>query len=176
MRHYLKSIASKVRQNGFSMIEILISLVIIAIAMLGAAGLQLNVMRLNNGSQSRTQAIFLAADMVERLEANKVGAVAGSYNMPTTWTNASSAAATDCTTTTCDSTNLAAWDISMWGQSIVSLLPNACWGVTTTAVANPITYTIQIGWLDHSDSLANVTANACNTYVNQYTTTRTISN
>jgi type IV pilus assembly protein PilV len=176
MRHYLKPLASRNIQNGFSMLEILISLVIIAIAMLGAAGLQLNVMRLNNGSQSRTQAIFLAADMAERLETNKVGAVAGSYNMPAQWTNVSSVAGTDCTATTCDSPSLAAWDISMWGQSISSLLPNACWGVTTTTVANPITYTIHIGWVDHSDSLTNVTANSCNTYVNQYTTTRTISN
>jgi len=176
MHHYLKSLALRVSQNGFSMIEILISLVIIAIAMLGAAGLQLNVMRLNSGSQSRTQAIFLAADMAERLETNKVGAVAGSYNMPAPWTNVSSVANTDCTLTTCDPPSLAAWDLSTWGQSIALLLPNACWGVTTATVANPITYTIHIGWVDHSDSVSSVTAASCNTYVDQYTTTRTISN
>jgi type IV pilus assembly protein PilV len=153
------------------MIEILISLVIIAIAMLGAAGIQLNVLRLNKGSQSRTQAIFLASDMAERIEANKAAAVAGNYSLALT--SASSVATTNCMAQACDSPTLASWDLSAWGQSISTLLPQASWSITPDAApANPITYTILIRWVDRSD----VDSVATGTIVNSYTSTRTLSN
>jgi len=171
MSHYPTPQAQKIRQHGFSMLEVLISLVIIAVAMLGAAGLQLNVLRLNKGSQSRTQAIFLASDMAERMEANKVAAVAGNYAQ--VLTGVATVSPTDCSTTACNSATLAAWDISQWGQTISTLLPQASWSITPTpAVANPITYTIFIQWKDRSD-VSTVTSG---TIVDSYTTTRTISN
>jgi type IV pilus assembly protein PilV len=150
------------------MIEILISLIIIAIAMLGAAGVQLNVLRLNKGSQSRTQAIFLAADMAERMDANKAAAVAGNYTQ--VLTNASSVANTDCTAVPCDPPTLAAWDLSAWGQDISKILPQASWSITNAGVASPISYTIQIKWVDRSD----VDSVATGAIVNSYTATRVI--
>jgi len=170
MNHRLKRQIIGTGQSGFSMLEVLISLVIIAIAMLGAAGLQLNVLRLNKGSQSRTQAIFLVSDMAERMEANKVAAVAGNYSQALT--NASGVAATDCSTSACDAPTLAAWDISQWGQTISTVLPQASWSITTQAVANPITYTLYIQWIDRSD-VSTVTSGSI---VDSYTTSRTISN
>ncbi len=170
MSHHLNPHAPKAKQTGFSMLEILISLVIIAIAMLGAAGIQLNVLRLNKGSQSRTQAIFLASDMAERMEANKAGAVGGNYSLALT--SASSVAATDCTAQACDAPTLAAWDISQWGQTISKALPQASWSISTAAVANPITYSIVIKWVDRSD----VNTVATGAIVESFTATRTISN
>jgi type IV pilus assembly protein PilV len=152
------------------MLEILISLVIIAVAMLGAAGIQLNVLRLNKGSQSRTQAIFLASDIAERMEANKAAAVAGNYSQ--TLTSTSATAPTDCSATACTSANLAAWDLSQWGQTISTALPQASWSITTPTVANPITYTILIKWIDRSD----VNSVASGSIVDSYTATRIISN
>ena len=51
------------RQRGFSMIEVLVTLLIISLALLGTAGLQAFSMRLNQGGQFRTQAVFLVADL-----------------------------------------------------------------------------------------------------------------
>jgi type IV pilus assembly protein PilV len=181
MPHNLKSFAAKTSQHGFSMLEILITLVIIAIAMLGTAGLQLNALRLNKGSQFRTQAIFLASDMTERMEANKAAAVLGTYAIAAT--SAVSVAATDCAAAACDSPSLAAWDKSQWGASVSNLLPQSSWSVCIANVAppacdaapvaaNPSTYSIVIRWIDRSD-VKTITSG---TIVDSYTATRTIGN
>lgn len=162
-----KPFALNTAQRGFSMLEILITLVIISIALLGTAGLQVYAMRVNQGGQFRTQAVFLASDMAERMEANKAAAVAGNYVLALTST--SSVAATNCAAAACDSTNLASWDISQWGQAIGNLLPQATWQITQTTAGNPSTYSIVINWTDRSSN----TASHGETF--SYTATRTVS-
>lgn len=168
-----------VKQHGFSMLEVLITLVIIAIALLGTAGLQLNAMRMNKGGQFRTQAVFLASDITERIEANKAAAVLGAYVVANT--AAASVAPADCAAVACNSANLAAWDISQWETSIINLLPpGATWQICIDAnsdqicdalpvLATPITYTIIIRWTDRS----NVKSVNTGTIVDSYTATRT---
>jgi type IV pilus assembly protein PilV len=151
------------------MLEILVTLVIVAIALLGTAGLQLNAMRVNKGGQFRTQAIFLASDMAERMEANKTEAVLGTYAVAAT--SAVSVAAADCSVVACNSANLASWDISQWGTAISNVLPQPSWTVTQTVAGNPSTYNIVISWTDRS----NVKTVASGGIVDSYTATRTIS-
>lgn len=170
MRLNFKSLTSIKAQRGFSMIEILITLVLVAIAMLGTAGLQLNALRLNKGSQSRTQAIFLTSDIVERMEANKAGAIAGNYALPIA--SAPAAVSTDCASAICDPSNLAAWDRSQWGNNIANLLPQASWSITQTVAGNPSTYRIVISWVDRIDAKTTTTG----TIVDSHTAIRTISN
>ncbi|MDP2751937.1 MAG: type IV pilus modification protein PilV [Rhodocyclaceae bacterium] len=154
-------------QRGFSMLEILIALVIIAIALLGTAGLQVYAMRVNQSGQFRTQAVFLASDIAERMEANKVAAVAGHYVQALT--SVSSVAATDCATTACSSADLAGWDISQWGVAIAGLLPQATWQITQTTAGNPSTYSIVINWTDRGSNKTSRSENF------SYTATRTVS-
>lgn len=168
MHRNLKTYASNTAQHGFSMLEILITLVIIAIALLGTAGLQVYAMRVNQSGQFRTQAIFLASDIAERMEANKAAAVAGNYVQ--TLTSTTTVPAFDCTTTACNSANLASWDISQWGQAIAILLPQATWQITQTTAGNPSTYSIVIGWTDRSSDKTS------HGETFSYTATRTVSN
>lgn len=152
------------------MLEILITLVIVAIALLGTAGLQINAMRVNKGGQFRTQAIFLASDMAERMEANKTEAVLGTYAVAAT--SAVSVAATNCAAAACNSAGLATWDISQWGTAISNVLPQPSWSITQTVAGNPSTYSIVISWTDRS----NVKTVASGGIVDTYTATRTIGN
>lgn len=169
MRSHPHLSAPSVKQHGFSMLEVLITLVIIAIALLGTAGLQLYAMRMGQGGQYRTQAIFLASDITERMEANKAEAVLGSYAVAAT--SAVGAAATLCDGAACSSPQLAAWDINQWGTNLTNVLPQPTWSITTAGVANPITYTIVISWTDRS----NVKSVNSGAIVDSYTATRTIS-
>lgn len=57
--------------SGFGLIEVLVALLILAIGLLGMASLQTTSLQLTTGSQSRTQAILLAEDIVERIRANR---------------------------------------------------------------------------------------------------------
>lgn len=170
MRRDLKFSTPSAVQQGFSMLEILITLVIVATALLGTAGLQIYAMRVNKGSQFRTQAIFLASSIAERMEANKAGAVAGNYV-------ASSAApatiGTNCETAACDSTNLARYDLSQWEAAITDPLfplPGASWSITQTTAGNPSTYSILISWTDRSSDKSS------HGETFSYTATRTIGN
>jgi type IV pilus assembly protein PilV len=136
-------------QLGFSMIEILITLVIIATALLGTAGLQLFAMKVGKSGESRIQAVFLVSDIAERMEANKLGATAGNYVVAAA--SAPSVAGTDCAAVSCDAPTLAAWDINQWGSAIISSgIKEPSWQIQQTGAGNPSTYVIRINWAERS--------------------------
>jgi type IV pilus assembly protein PilV len=153
------------------MLEVLITLVIIAIALLGTAGLQVYAMRMGKSSEFRTQAIFLASDIAERMEANKTAAVAGSYATSDT---APATMGVDCGALACDSSNLALYDLSQWEAAIQTLLPQPTWTVTQTTAGNPSTYSIVINWIDRRTNTQYATAGTGETF--SYTSTRTVAN
>lgn len=170
MLRNLKPVASSTIQRGFSMLEVLITLVVVAIALLGTAGLQLNAMRMNKGAEFRTQAIFLASDIAERMEANKTEAILGTYAVAAT--SAVGAAVTNCAAAACNSAGLAAWDINQWGTAISNVLPQPNWSITQTVAGNPSTYSILISWTDRSPT-STVNSGGI---IDTYTATRTIGN
>jgi len=59
------------QQKGLSLIEVLISVFILAVGLLGLAAMQLQSLKYTQGSQWRSQANFLAYDIVERIRANR---------------------------------------------------------------------------------------------------------
>jgi type IV pilus assembly protein PilV len=58
------------QQGGFSLIEVLISVLILAIGLLGAAAIQLNALKFTDSSTLLSQASFIAYDMMDRIRAN----------------------------------------------------------------------------------------------------------
>ncbi|WP_375176777.1 type IV pilus modification protein PilV [Marinobacter mobilis] len=74
------------QQQGSSLIEILVAVLIFAIGLLGVAGMQVYSLKMNANSHIRTQANLLAQDMVERMRSNPFqrGAYAMSFSECTT--------------------------------------------------------------------------------------------
>lgn len=68
------------KQGGMTLIEVLIAVVILAIGLLGLAGLQNTGLKSNYSAYYRTQASWLAYDMADRMRANRKAAASGSYN------------------------------------------------------------------------------------------------
>jgi len=62
------------KQCGFSLLEVLVSVVILSIGLLGMAGIQLKGLSSNHSANLRTQATTLANDLAERMHANPGGA------------------------------------------------------------------------------------------------------
>jgi type IV pilus assembly protein PilV len=153
------------------MIEILVTLAITAIALLGAAGLQLRALRTGQNSQFRTQAVLLAADLAERMEANPNGAINGNYVVAasSTATQTNNLCANGCT-----SSGIATGDLYQWQNTIPALLPQPTWTVAQTSLAgnNPATYTITISWVDRRSDTTYASAGSGETF--SYTSTRTI--
>jgi type IV pilus assembly protein PilV len=71
-----KIINTRKHHNGFTMIEILITVVVVSIGLLGLAGLQMSGLRANMGSESRSIATLTANDIAERMRANPLGSYA----------------------------------------------------------------------------------------------------
>src|SRR3569623_1233592 len=64
MKKHTKNFAT--RQRGFTMLEVLISVVVLSIGLLGIAGLQATGQRNNHSAYLRSQATALAYDMIDR--------------------------------------------------------------------------------------------------------------
>lgn len=65
--------------RGASMIEVLVTLVVIAFGLLGLAGLQMRLQVSELESYQRSQALLLLNDMANRISVNRTATVAGAY-------------------------------------------------------------------------------------------------
>lgn len=63
----------RIGQTGVSLIEVLVSLLIMGIGLLGAAALQLNALKFTDSSALTSQASFIVYDMMDRIRANPDG-------------------------------------------------------------------------------------------------------
>lgn len=58
------------RQSGMTLVEVMISLLVLSVGLLGAAALQLNALKYTDSSTMNSQASFIAYDMLDRIRAN----------------------------------------------------------------------------------------------------------
>tara|TARA_R110001599_G_C12272022_1_gene661587 strand:- start:7845 stop:8288 length:444 start_codon:yes stop_codon:yes gene_type:complete len=122
------------KQVGFGLIEVLVSVLVLAIGLLGMASLQSNSMQMTTGALSRTQALFLAEDIIERARSNR--ASVGSYAV-------ASGSPPPCDTTyAIDNSSVSANDVAEWRNQVSCLLPD---GDATVAVAGNV-ITVTVDW------------------------------
>ncbi|MGD8688862.1 MAG: type IV pilus modification protein PilV [Gammaproteobacteria bacterium] len=108
-------------QFGVGMIEVLVAVLVLSIALLGLARLQIESLRSNTNAFFRSQAITLAASLSERLRANRQAARAGAYRIgPAERPPAGPACLPH---DPCSEEQLAAADLRHWRQRIAMLLP-----------------------------------------------------
>ncbi|MGJ7513470.1 type IV pilus modification protein PilV [Pseudomonas baetica] len=61
---------SKRAQEGMTLIEVLVALLILSVGLLGAAAIQLNALKYTDSARMTSQASFIAYDMMDRIRAN----------------------------------------------------------------------------------------------------------
>jgi type IV pilus assembly protein PilV len=106
------------RQRGTSLVEVLVTLVILAFGLLGVAGLQAKMSLAEMESYQRSQALMALAEMTEKMSANP--ALATSYLNQGTLGNGNSAQPTNCYPTpplSVPARDLCEWNISLQGAS-----------------------------------------------------------
>lgn len=101
--------AASLKQSGFSMIETLVTLVILAFGLLGLAGLHTVSLKNNQMSQWRAQATMYGYDIIDRMRSNCGSAHAGLYNISLT---ASTPSASD----------IVSVDIAAWRNGLATML------------------------------------------------------
>ena len=126
-------------QSGMSLIEVLVSMLIISIGVLGMIATQANAMRFLQSSHSQGAAAMLADDLANRIRANATEAIDKNAYVHRFNSSGESTQETDtimnCAFVACGSGELASWDLSQWQQTMMASLPSASSAVTRSATA-----------------------------------------
>lgn len=125
-------------QTGFSLIEAMVSLVVISVGMIGIASLYGQGLGASRTALFRTQAVNLAADMADRIRVNRQGGA--DYGGAAALNGCDPGGGVNCTPA-----QMAAHDLFVWGAQVAAQMPNGV-GVVQFAATTPPTFTIQVTW------------------------------
>lgn len=128
-------------QKGFSLIEVLVTIVIISFGMLGVAGVIVNSLKNNNSSYARTQASVLANDIIDRMRANRTTAElpARPYEFNNLANNV-----------TPSGNAVVMSDLTEWRDALAASMPSGKGSVTMDAATKKVTVVVQ--WDDSRGS------------------------
>jgi len=151
-------------EKGVSLIEALVSLLILALGVLGMLGVQLKSLSDNQTATHRVIAARLAEDLFERLKANSTGlnfnasGVTGvaMYSLNSSWSVVSARPPNElCSANVCDADRQARYDLWYWQTSVRNTLPG---GNSTTFVSpsDPQQLGVMVAWrLRNTDQSGN---------------------
>ena len=144
-----------IRQQGFTLLETLIALVVLSVGMLGIASLHVEGLRNGRTANLRTKAVSLATDMTEKMRANRIGARAGNYIVGDAGTGANRNCADDLiggATIVCTPAQLALHDIWLWKRTLTNAQTGLPAGATASVASDgavPPTFTVTVTWTEN---------------------------
>lgn len=130
-------------QSGFGLVESMVALVVISVGMLGIAVLKTQGLGAGRTARFRIQAVNLAADMADRIRANRLGrsgyAAAGTPD--------------DCDPEEggdahCVPGAVAARDLAEWTQNVAAALPDGEGAVRYDGSIQPPSFAIEVSWTE----------------------------
>lgn len=123
------------RQQGFSMIEVLVTMLVVSVGLLGIAGIIVTNLKNNQSSYARSQASILANDIVDRMRANR-----GTAELP------SAPYALALTATPDANAGVPGADLAQWRTAVAGAVPSGLGAVSFNATNGNVTVTVQ--WND----------------------------
>ncbi len=122
------------QQAGAGLIEVMVALVVLAIGLLGIAGLQLVSLQNNHSAALRSQAVTLGYDALDRMRANRDAANLGDYT--TDFPDAAPAG-----------TAVAEQDLQEW-KLMLAALPSGAGAISSAVVGGRVLFTVTVQWDD----------------------------
>jgi type IV pilus assembly protein PilV len=161
--------------RGFSMIEVMVALIVIAIAVFGTAKMQGLVINATHNSANRSLAALQAASLAAAMRANpaywasvtspppvNVATYSGS-GIGISLHSSLSGLTKDCSTAVCTPAQMAAWDLKSWATSLNTILGVgsganiSCAAGSSTA---PNTCTVEVDWQEKTVAANTTQRNA----------------
>ncbi len=123
------------RQHGFTLVEVLVSLLVLSMGLIALAALQSHSMRSTHSAHLRTQASQYAYDILDRMRANREAARAGAYDL----------ALTDATPVCGATAPLVDCDRAQWRADLANL-PDGTGAIAYDTATEQVTVVVQ--WND----------------------------
>jgi len=128
-------------QSGFTLIEAMVSLVVLSVGMIGIAALYAQGLGAGRTAIYRTQAVNLVGDIADRIRSNRRGQVAYAGGAASNGCDPQTGGGVDC-----NPVQMAAHDLFVWNQQVQQLLPNGQWQIQFNPGTLPPSFTIQVTW------------------------------
>jgi type IV pilus assembly protein PilV len=139
-KHY----KSNLRTRGFTLIEVLVALLVVAVGLIGMAGIQSAAVKYTKGAEGRSHAAQLNSDILDRIRTSRAALPFGAY------ASAGSFQDVPCNRNFAITQNIQDQaDIALWRNQIACLLPGGQGRVEVGALdasgLYPITVSVQWG-------------------------------
>lgn len=156
VRGLLASRVPRAREAGFSLVEVLVAMLVVAMGILALAGLLQASTRYSKMSELRSTATLLANDIADRMRVNATGAAMGPGGYDATdhafpSPQVSAPARPACTNDTpCTAAELAKSDLAEWTARVKATLPKGSTWVQDHPPrgATPESVDVWVGWAD----------------------------
>lgn len=131
--------AHRNNQSGFTLLEVMVAVFVLAIGLLGMAHLQVTTLKANQSASLKSQANILASDIIDRMRANSKNARQQQYVI-----------ALNKDLTNDNLTTIAENDLYEWRQSLANILPSGNGAITCPVYVVNTEYvcTVTIQWSD----------------------------
>jgi type IV pilus assembly protein PilV len=162
-------------QNGASLIEVLVAMLLVAMGILAMAAMQVNSTRIAKTSEFRAMGALLAADLADRMRTNRDGvffkatpatAVSNQYRFDTPYPNSVSSTLPEAPAPCaegpdgCSASEMAAQDLQAWRRAVAASLPGGWVRVSNVDVADN-GVDLWLMWVDVQGTPAAGDAAAC---------------
>ena len=161
-------------ERGFSLLEVLVALVVIAVGLLGIGKMQALALASTHSASMRSLAAIEAASLAAAMHADRdywdgtppvTTTVSGAA--VTSSTSGFPASGADCSASTgsvpCTPIVLASYDLQQWALALDQLLPNASATISCPNQTPPLSCTIQIDWSENAVAINSTEATASST-------------
>ncbi|WP_052761373.1 type IV pilus modification protein PilV [Sedimenticola thiotaurini] len=126
----MNTLKIKKHQQGFTLIEVMVSVIVLAIGLLGMAGLQTVTLQNGQSAYMRSQATILAYDIMDRMRINRDQAINGSYDLALNATPSSGS-------------GVHQQDLTAWVADLAEALPAGDGSVDCTSVSGLCSIVVQ---------------------------------
>lgn len=142
-------------ERGFSLIEVLVALIVIAVGLLGIGKMQALALASTHSASMRSLAAIEAASLAASMHADRdfwdatppvTTTVSGTSVTSTTSGFPAASANCQAVAVPCTPTSLASYDLDQWVLALNQLLPDVSATINCPNQTPPLSCTIQISW------------------------------
>lgn len=151
-------------QAGMSMIEVLVSLTIVAFGVLGLLGLQARALSFQRDSFDRRTAAEMVAQLAERMRANHIGLVSGAYDSNFDFNTPTPLAIAACVVpAACNVAERSARDLTQWFAEYRRRSPGSA-AYLEWVGADPRSILVSVAWPEPQQTVADPLCAQINAY------------